>query len=93
MAIIPVIAEILDVLLNNPLMAWLVLITGFALDSWLSSFASFQGVVGWVATEAGKFLLNNSSFYVTSFQILVLIVIVPLCAMALRHSARVNRTR
>jgi hypothetical protein len=86
MAIIPVFAEILDLLLSNPLLAWLTVISAFAVDSWISSYVKFQGIGGWVATQAIQFLTGNHQIVITSFQILVLIVIFPIIIFALQKS-------
>jgi len=88
---IPVVSEILSTLLSNPLMAWLSIITAISLDTWLSSSISFKGVVGEVATQAIRFLTGNYVIEVTSFQILVLIVIFPLVIYALQKSATPKR--
>jgi hypothetical protein len=86
MAIIPVLAEIMDLLLANPLLAWLTVISAFAVDSWISNYVKFQGVGGWVATQAIQFLTGNHEIVVTSFEILVLIVVFPIIVFALQKS-------
>lgn len=91
MSVIPIIGDVLEVLLANPLLAWLVLIAVFAGDSWLAAYAKFEGSAGWIATQAVQFVTGNHALVITSFQMLVLIVILPVCALALQHSARVNR--
>lgn len=86
MSIIPVFAEIFELVLSNPLLAYLTLITAFSVDTYISTFVKFQGVAGWIATQAIQFILNNKSIEITSFQILILVVIFPLIVYAVSHS-------
>ena len=92
MSIIPVVSEVLSVLLSNPLMAWLTLVTAMGLDTWISSAVSFQGVAGWVGTQAIQLLTGNHAIQITSFQILVCIVIFPLIVFALNKSRQLQKS-
>lgn len=55
---IPILGEILDVLLNHPILAFLVLLAFLSTDSWFGINFGFNGVVGTLLTWIVNFFFG-----------------------------------
>lgn len=84
---IPVINEIVNIVLSNPLLAYLFVLFLLLADSTISGFVDFGGVVGLIINSVVE-TLTGVNLGVTSFQILVVMTILPVILYAIDKSGK-----
>jgi hypothetical protein len=87
MGIIPVISDILEIILSNPVFTYIFIIFLLSADTGLSGIVNFGGILGWIVSSA-LFFISGINIQITTFNILVLWVILPIFWFALDKSRK-----
>ena len=87
----PIVGDVLSIMLKNPFLAYFIVLSALALDSWVASFPfSLGGIIGGegLAGTIVTTVLNtfNVPITVTSFQIMFIVAVVPVIIFVLKKS-------
>lgn len=83
---IPVVADFLTTIFSNKIIAYFIVLGFFALDGFMGVTLGFNGLVGSGISVVLQVLLNNPNVSVSSFQLLVLVAILPVVKYVWEHS-------
>jgi len=86
--VIPVLADFLTAIFSNKIIAYFVVLGLFALDGFGGVALGFNGFIGTGISVVLQTVTNNPNIVITSWQLMVLIAILPIIRIAIDKSGK-----